>query len=342
MSDYNNEIIESKFNCKICNKKYKSYQSYWNHNKINHEELNINICEKERNFECTNCNKKFTRKDTMVKHINNTCKNRNKNDISELKKQVAELQKIVLEKNNTNNSHNNNNSTINNGTINNNIVYINKTGTEDYLQLNEKEKADIFSKEISGIVALIKHINFNSRLPYNHSFCTKSLEGKYLLQYNIEESKIESARKKYFYQDLLSSAVIKMDLLYKSCKKNYPKDKQIRIEENIKRLMEIKERDFSDTILREIKNELIQLSYNCRDVVLKTWTRKTKGRVRDDNEQNFTKKQLQEFDDLFIEYNSSESDYESDSDNDTLSKSNKIEDTDSELSSIRQFLKEKK
>jgi len=46
-----------------------------------------------------------------------------------------------------------------------------------------------------------------------------------------------------------------MDLLYKSCKKNYSKDKQIRIEENIKRLMEIKERDFSDTILREIKND---------------------------------------------------------------------------------------
>jgi len=129
-----------------------------------------------------------------------------------------------------------------------------------------------------------------------------------------------------------------MDLLYKSCKKNYSKDKQIRIEENIKRLMEIKERDFSDTILREIKNELIQLSYNCRDVVLKTWTRKTKGRVRDDNERNFTKKQLQEFDDLFIEYNSSESD----SDNESLSKSNKIEDTDSESSSIRQFLKVKK
>ena len=115
----------------------------------------------------------------MLYHNANVCKNNdiieiNKNndiieinkdnDIIELKKQVVELKKIVLEKNNTNNSHNNNNN--NNNTINNttnNIVYINKTGTEDYLQLNEKEKADIFSKEIcrtsSNLTSQIRRVS---------------------------------------------------------------------------------------------------------------------------------------------------------------------------------------
>jgi len=166
--------------CDICKKDYKSYKSVWNHNSKFHADKNIIIKDnKIRNFECSKCNKKYTTKQSMLYHNANVCKNNdiieiNKNndiieinkdnDIIELKKQVVELQKIVLEKNNTNNSHNNNNN--NNNTINNttnNIVYINKTGTEDYLQLNEKEKADIFSKEIcrtsSNLTSQIRRVS---------------------------------------------------------------------------------------------------------------------------------------------------------------------------------------
>ena len=65
--------------------------------------------------------------------------------------------------------------------------------------------------------------------PANHSFCAKSLEGKYLLVYNTDESKIESTRKKYFYQDLLTSAINKMDNLYTNNKTKLNKDKQKKI-----------------------------------------------------------------------------------------------------------------
>lgn len=167
---------------------------------------------------------------------------------------------------------------------------------EEKRRFSSNETTEIFSKEISGIVSLIKFINFNERLPSNHSFCTKSLEGKYLLTYNTEESKIESIRKKYFYQELLSTAVDKMELLYKVCKNKFTKDKQSKIEDMIIRLKEIKERDFSDTILREIKNQLIQLSYNCRNTVLNTWdNNKIEGKKIEDID--FTEK---EFDELFI------------------------------------------
>jgi len=254
------------FNCNICNKIYKSYKSFWSHNKNIHSDLDIYISKKERNFKCTNCNKKFTRKDTLNYHIDNTCKNKTNDEITELKKQVVELQKKVSESKTTNN--------INNGTINktiNNIIYINKIGSENYLELNDEETSEIFNKEISGVVSLIKYINFNERLPSNHSFCSSSLEGKYLLTFNSEEAKIESTRKKYFYQELLSSAVTKMELLYNKCKKKFSKDKQTKIEDTINRLKEIKDRDFNDKILREIKIQLIQLSYNCRSTVLNTW-----------------------------------------------------------------------
>jgi len=327
--------------CNICKKEYKSYKSLWNHNSFFHpgEKIIINRNDnKIREFACSKCNKKFTTKQSMLHHIENTCKNKEEikentiNEISELKKQVAELQKIVLENKSTTN--------INNGTINNtnntvnNIIYINKTGSENLLELNNVETTEIFSKEISGVVSLIKFINFNERLPSNHSFCTKSLEGKYMLTYNTEESKIESTRKKYFYQELLSSAVEKMDLLYKRCKHKFSKEKQIKIEETIKNLKDIKERDFSDTVLREIKNQLIQLSYNCRNTVLNTWENykiegKKKKVFKEDAPQEYTENQLKEFENLFME---AESDLDFDQESSDTSDSGKSEsESDSEI-----------
>jgi hypothetical protein len=311
------------FSCSVCNKSYKSYQSVWNHKKRFHSQENDYIDNKKRNFSCPNCNKKFTRKDSMSYHIKTSCAIKKTNDdkITKLEKQVAELQKLVLETHTTKNT-NINQGTINNTTNNiNNIIYINKIGTENLLELTDKETSEIFSKEISGVVSLIKYINFNERLPSNHSFCTKSLEGKYMLTYNTEESKIESTRKKYFYQELLSTAVTKMELLYMKHKNKFAKDKQVKIEDTINRLKEIKDRDFSDKILREIKNQLIQLSYNCRNTVLNTWVNhKTEGKVVEvEEEKEFTDKQLEEFENMFIEgddINTSDSD----SDIDTLPK----------------------
>jgi len=88
--------------CKICDKKYKTYQSLWNHNNKFHQELNIQIIndnKKERPYKCIHCNMGFTRKNTMKFHIDNRCK-RKKTIIEQnnnLKTQVAELQKTVLE-----------------------------------------------------------------------------------------------------------------------------------------------------------------------------------------------------------------------------------------------------
>ena len=295
--------------CNICNKTYKTYQSLWNHNKKFHKELNIQIIndnKKDCQYKCSYCNMGFTRNNTMNNHMLNRCKRKLTiiEENNKLKKEMEILKKQIIAKP-TNSTVN-----INNGIINNinNIIYINKTGTESLLDLTDKETSEIFNKEISGVVALIKFINFNERLPSNHSFCTKSLEGKYMLTYNTEESKIESTRKKYFYQEILSKAVEKMELLYKGCKNKFPKEKQTKIEDTIYRLNEIKDRDFSDKILKEIKNELIQLSYNCRFTVLNTWGNyKTEGKNADDIEQQFTDEQLAEFDSMFIE-NSSDDD----------------------------------
>lgn len=96
------------YNCSICNKKYKSYQSIWNHNNKYHTNINTiiqPIDNKIRNFNCSKCDKKFTRKGTMLYHLSTACKNKDTNNsnnkILELKNQQTKIQKktVLLENN---------------------------------------------------------------------------------------------------------------------------------------------------------------------------------------------------------------------------------------------------
>ena len=45
-----------------------------------------------------------------------------------------------------------------------------------------------------------------------------------------------------------------MEILYKSCKNNFSKEKQLKVENTIQSLKEIKNRDLSNKVLKEIKN----------------------------------------------------------------------------------------
>ena len=87
------------FNCKICNKEFKSYQSIWNHNHRIHTNEIIHIDkndEKNRNFDCEYCNKKFTSKQGMEIHIEKTCK-LVETKTHKLEKQIELLQKEIKE-----------------------------------------------------------------------------------------------------------------------------------------------------------------------------------------------------------------------------------------------------
>jgi len=68
------------YKCDICNKKYNSYQSFWNHNKAKHDDLKIKINNDNisKCYECKYCGSKFTRKFNMENHIINSCKFKNK------------------------------------------------------------------------------------------------------------------------------------------------------------------------------------------------------------------------------------------------------------------------
>lgn len=269
------------FECKLCNKQYSSYQSLWNHNKRFHTQSELTptqqvlTTDSKRDIICEYCKKEFTRKNNMVRH-QKTCKDKNKkqeinnkleNEIIELKKAVEKLSKTSGKKV----IKNYNNGNIFNGVTNNSGMIINKLGTENLSELNDTEISSIFNKEIESVLTFVELLNFNERLPSNHSFCTTSLEGQYLSTYNDETKTIEIDRKRYFFDKLLLTSVERIELLYKISKHKFNKIKQKQIEDNITNLKVIRNSGFNNRIVKEMMKKLNMISYNKKDVVQKTW-----------------------------------------------------------------------
>jgi len=226
MSDNNGWFI-----CKICNKRYASYNSLWNHNKRFH---NNNVKINNNNVKINNNNVKINNDNVKITNdnvkINNKCENCNKIFASRQSKWEHKKNKTCFKLNNniTNNNITNNNITnitniTNNNTIINitNNIVINKIGYEDTVILRD---AKIVKKLINGdtINSIIKVMNFNEKIPDNHIFCCTSLEGKYFNVYNTDTKQIDKINKNKFNNTLLVESINKLE--YLSCTMEYNKD----------------------------------------------------------------------------------------------------------------------
>lgn len=278
------------YTCDICNKNYKTYQSMWIHNKKFHTKLSSKVTldnskmtkekivleDNENKYDCELCGKTYKYSQGKWKH-KQTCKPKNDKNIKDLQTEILELKKEVDILKITSNSKiikNYNNGTVVNGNIiTGNVIKnkITKIGNENILELNDKEVTDIFNKEIEGVIKLIELVNFNERLPLNHSFCTTALDSQYISTYNSETKSIDKDRKKYFFDDIFSKAIERQEILYKNNKNKFEYTKRKQIEENIEFLKKIKNSDFNNKILKEFMKKLNLLTYNKRIMVQNTW-----------------------------------------------------------------------
>jgi hypothetical protein len=268
-----------KYSCKQCNLEYATYNGLWKHNKKYHVKINKilpqnttiltqNTTKMPQNnqtkiIKCNNCNKILSRLDSLKRH-EKKCNEKPNTEIIELKEEINKLKAEMTKKANKKTINNNNYGVINN-------ITINKMGNENLSLLNDKEITMIFNKELEGITTFIELLNFNDRLPENHSYCTTSLESKFLSVYNSETNKIEKDRKKYFFDKLLGTTVDRIQILYNTNKTKFTKIKQKQIEENIKHLKSFKNYDFNNKILKEMINKMNLVTYNKKSIVQKTW-----------------------------------------------------------------------
>ena len=170
--------------------------------------------------------------------------------------------------------------------------------------------------ELNTITTIIEHLNFNERLPENHSFCSTNLNGDYATIYNNKIGTIEKDRKKYLFDKILTNSVNKIELLYKHFKTKLSLKKQEEIEFKIKNANDLKNAFFCTKLKKDIFKEINTLSYNKKDIVLKSWNDKTNNlQLLDENEID-NQKDI-EFTDSEENHNNinSESDSEIDSEN---------------------------
>jgi hypothetical protein len=88
--------------CKICNKKYASYNSLWNHNKKYHSDvaskcntLVVQCIPLEDNLKCSICNKLFSNRQNRWKHETKVCKKKNYEDkLEKLEKEIKILKNV--------------------------------------------------------------------------------------------------------------------------------------------------------------------------------------------------------------------------------------------------------
>jgi hypothetical protein len=132
----------------------------------------------------------------------------------------------------------------------------------------------IFNKELESITTMIELLNFNERLPENHSFCTTNLESGYMAVYNTDKQTIEKDRKKYLFDKILDNSIDKIELLYDHYKTKFDRKRRNEIENNLNNIKEIKEIKiafFNNRIKKEVFKKINLISYNNKDLVKKTW-----------------------------------------------------------------------
>lgn len=228
------------FYCELCDKNYKSYQSLWNHNKKFHPKcskvlqngsknapktpvlVSKNASDNQQSI-CEFCNKQFSKKSNLTKHLNlNRCKVK-KNEMNILKKENEEIKKEIKElknqmmdlMNKTYKMHPKTlqkiNNQLNNCTITNTINIV-QLGKEDIVNtLSKKEKLSILNKCYGSFNKLIEDVHFNNKYPQFKNIAITNLKDDYAYKYNEEENKFIACKKEELLEDLLDNRTIDLE-----------------------------------------------------------------------------------------------------------------------------------
>ena len=290
------------FNCNICKKEYKSYQSLWNHNKKGHKSKMSDEClnaektsdnclkmsEKmsDKKYNCTKCNKQFNNRKTKWSHEqkcnDDTLKVENaklkekveifEKEIDTMKGQMLELMNKVckihpktltkINKQLNNTMINNNN---NNNTINNyNIVQLGRENLSEIF--SKKEKLDVLRHGYTCLPFLVEYTHFNNKFPQFKNILITNTQNSIAYKYNSEHKRFDAITKDELLEDIVSERIDDINNFNEEYKQ-YLSDKEKQIIDNVIEKI-LSEGEFEE----EQKNKIKFIIYNNRDKVSKEIT----------------------------------------------------------------------
>jgi hypothetical protein len=277
------------YKCTICVKNYSSYQSLWIHNKkfhtiastsqstkhiqteTKHIQNNAKIEPLDKSI-CEYCKKTLSNSQSRWRH-QKICKekariDKEQEDKMTLKQELAKIKKdlkleleIKFNKLNKKSANKIINYNVSNNVSNvnsNNTLSLCKLGGENVDLLTKDERKNILSQNKNSIVSLVEHLNFNQRLPQNHIFYVSSLNDKHVNTFDLETNSMVKQSKKDLFDKLLFNQMKKLEII---CKKSKKQD----VFNGLNAII------YLDKNKKEFVNQVNMLSYNKRNMILKTW-----------------------------------------------------------------------
>jgi len=233
-------------------------------------------------YECKYCSKTYKHRSGLSKHVKYTCKKNKDEDFKELARLLNEkdkqIKELISDKNNqfqkmqkqidklinklqiqNINNGNVNNGTINNGTINNNTMNIQLLNYKDtdYSHLTPKDYITCIKDCNHCVKTLIEKVHFNTNKPENMNVYLSNIKGKYVMIFKDNEWQIQD--KKTQVDDLYDYNEFVLEHWYDEYVEKHPS-----IIESFKKYL--KNRD-SNTMLNEIKEEILVMLYNKRKMI---------------------------------------------------------------------------
>jgi hypothetical protein len=236
-----------------------------------------------KNNRCNKCNKDFTKKYNVTRHVNDYCVyikeiNQEKNKLTEEKNKLTEQKnKLNEDKNNLRTqielqelrkavtkllkrkSHNIN-ITNNKITNNNLMVNINSFGNESLSHITINDYKKFLSGLFPGFIRFIEKVHFDENAPENHNICITNMNSRYLFTYDkgnwLSKDKNETIDK--FIAKKYNILVDKFDEL----------EEKNELDEKILERFNIFSKNYQDIdAQRNTKNDIMLMIYNNKNKV---------------------------------------------------------------------------
>ena len=262
----------------------KHEKSTQNQQKVNIEstqsQQKVNI---ERSFfiNCKYCNKSFTTKQAMYRHIKYTCKKNKDEDLKEFvrllnekDKEVNEIKEKMNQQTKENeklakqieklskklqiNNYNKNNTTTNcnnNNIMNNYHIQLLNYDKTDYSHLTDKDYVKCIKDCNHSVMSLIKKVHFNDKKPENKNIYISNIKNGYAMVY--KDNKWQLVKRKDQIDDMYDYNEVVLDNWYAEYKVKYPN-----IVKSFQRYLRNKEE--GDDMINRVKEQILLMLYNNR------------------------------------------------------------------------------